>query len=53
MLFFWTLYSSKNPEKMYDSIHKNIKQHNCNNNYKYLLCIKSVYYYDFWLSCDS
>ncbi len=24
MLFFWTLYSSKNPEKMYHGFHKMI-----------------------------
>ncbi len=25
MLFFWTFYSSKNPEKVYYDFHKNIK----------------------------
>ncbi len=30
MLFFWTFYLSKNPEKnMYQGFHKNIKQYNC------------------------
>ncbi len=28
VLFFWAFYLSKNPEKMYHSFHKNIKQHN-------------------------
>ncbi len=30
MLLFWTFYSSKNAvNKIYDGIHKNIKQHSC------------------------
>ncbi len=35
MLIFWTFYSSKNPEKIYHSFHKNIKQLflNCANQY--------------------
>ncbi len=28
MLFFWTFYSSKTPEKMYHSFYNSIKQHN-------------------------
>jgi len=28
MLFFWSIYSSKNPAKKYCGFHKNIKQHN-------------------------
>ncbi len=35
MLFFWTFYSSKNPEKMYHGLHKSNKQHNSfKNNYQ-------------------
>ncbi len=34
-----------------------MKQHNCfeyfNNNNKYFLSNNSVYYYDFWRSCDT
>ncbi len=29
MRFFWTFYSSKNPEKKYHGLHQNMTQHNC------------------------
>ncbi len=58
MLFFWTFYSSNNPEN------KNLWQFpekrkssttvfNIDNNQKCLLSSKSVYYYDFWRLCDT
>ncbi len=37
---------------MYRSFHKNIVAHNCFQQ-RCFLSIKSVYYYDFWRSCDS
>ncbi len=43
-------------EKKHHSFHKNIVQHNCfniDNNQKRFLISKSVYYYDFWRSCDT
>ncbi len=54
MLFFWTFYSSKNPEK--NSFRKNMKQEMVfiiDNNQKCFLSSKSVYYNDFWGSCDT
>ncbi len=34
-MLFWTFYSLKNPEyKMYDGLHKNITQHNIDDNKK-------------------
>ncbi len=38
---------------MYLSFHKNIQNHNINNNQKCFLSSKSAYYYDFWWSCDT
>ncbi len=46
MLLFWTLYSSKNPEKSH-SFHKNMKQHNG------WIIIKYFRAQIFWRSCDT
>ncbi len=49
MLFFWTFYSSKKPEKkIYSAV---FIIHNNNNN-KCILSSKSEYLNDFWTSCD-
>ncbi len=48
MLFFWTFYSSKDPGKYkYYAAVFNIDNQKC------FLSSKSVYYYDFWRSCDT
>ncbi len=38
---------------MYHSFLKNIGQHYIDNNRKCFMRSKSVYYYDFWRSCDT
>ncbi len=46
LLFFLSFYSSKNPGFFLKTI-------NIDNNQEYFLSYKSVYYYDFWRSCDT
>ncbi len=58
MLFFWTFYSSNNPEnKQYIMVASEIwistTVFNIDNNYKSFSSSKSVYYNDFWGSCDT
>ncbi len=47
MLFFWTFYSSKKPEKLCLAVF------NIYNIQKWFLSSKSAYYYDFWRLCDT
>ncbi len=58
MLFFWTFYSSLNPEKIKcitvsTKILGSTTVFNIDNNNKCFLSSKSAYYYDFWRSCDT
>ncbi len=58
LLFLLTFYSSVNPEKIkYITVSIKIfcstTVFNIDNNHKCFLSSKSVYYYDFWRSCDS
>ncbi len=50
MLFFWTFYSSENPKKTCATVPTVL---NFDINQKLFLSSKSVYYYDFWRSCDT
>ncbi len=56
MLFFWSFYSSKNLEKhiwRFPQMLSRKTSFYIDNNHKCFLSSKSVYYNDFWRSCDT
>ncbi len=53
LFYFLFIHQSILKNKMHHGLYKKMKQHNIDNNQKCFLSSKSVYYYDFWRSCDT